>query len=229
MHDSLPQSSLGFLARFLYRLGAFIARKKWVFLVVWLLAFVGAIGVLRLVGSNTSNNVRLPGTNSQKATDLLAAKFPPQQNGANPVLFYSKSGKVTAKKNKQAIQTSYKALKKLPHVYSVTSPFSQQRAGSGQQGQEDRLHFGPAQCRFVQPDGRDRPVGRQCCCPRKGGRHAGRRGGSVGSELSEPSTESSEVIGLVAAMIILAFTFGTLVAMGMPIISAVFGLAAGWV
>jgi RND superfamily putative drug exporter len=52
-------------------------------------------------------------------------------------------------------------------------------------------------------------------------------GGSVGSELSEPSTESSEVIGLVAAMIILAFTFGTLVAMGLPIVSAVCGLAAG--
>ena len=139
MHDSLPQSSLGFLARFLYRLGAFIARKKWVFLVVWLLAFVGAIGVLRLVGSNTSNNVRLPGTNSQKATDLLAAKFPPQQNGANPVLFYSKSGKVTAKKNKQAIQTSYKALKKLPHVYSVTSPFSQQ--GQAQVSKDKKTAF----------------------------------------------------------------------------------------
>jgi RND superfamily putative drug exporter len=52
-------------------------------------------------------------------------------------------------------------------------------------------------------------------------------GGSVGSELSEPATESSEVVGLIAATIILAFTFGTLVAMGLPIISAVFGLAAG--
>ena len=52
-------------------------------------------------------------------------------------------------------------------------------------------------------------------------------GGSVGSELSEPTTESSEVIGLIAAMIILAFTFGTLVAMGLPIVSAVFGLAVG--
>src|SRR5207248_10237664 len=52
-------------------------------------------------------------------------------------------------------------------------------------------------------------------------------GGPVGTELSEPQTESSEVVGLVAAMIILAFTFGTLVAMGLPIISAVFGLIMG--
>ncbi len=43
-------------------------------------------------------------------------------------------------------------------------------------------------------------------------------GGSIGSELSEPATESSEVVGILAAMIILAFTFGTLVAMGLPLI-----------
>ena len=50
-------------------------------------------------------------------------------------------------------------------------------------------------------------------------------GGSIGAS-SEPET-SSEVVGLTAAMIILAFTFGTLVAMGMPILSAIFGLVAG--
>ena len=51
-------------------------------------------------------------------------------------------------------------------------------------------------------------------------------GGLIGSEL-EPATETSELVGLVAAMIILAFTFGTLVAMGLPIVSAVFGLIVG--
>ena len=52
-------------------------------------------------------------------------------------------------------------------------------------------------------------------------------GGQIGSELSEPATESSEVIGIAAAMVILAFTFGTFVAMGLPIVSAAFGLVVG--
>ena len=52
-------------------------------------------------------------------------------------------------------------------------------------------------------------------------------GGPIGSELSEPKTESSEVVGHVAAMIILPFTFGTLVAMGLPIVSNVVGLLVG--
>ena len=51
-------------------------------------------------------------------------------------------------------------------------------------------------------------------------------GGRSGAS-SEPATETSELVGLVAAMIILAFTFGTLVAMGLPIVSAVFGLIVG--
>jgi uncharacterized membrane protein YdfJ with MMPL/SSD domain len=51
--------------------------------------------------------------------------------------------------------------------------------------------------------------------------------GQIGSELSEPETESSELVGLSAALIILAFTFGALVAAGMPIISAVIGLLMG--
>ena len=52
-------------------------------------------------------------------------------------------------------------------------------------------------------------------------------GGPVGSKLSQPDTESSEVVGIAAAMVILAFTFGTLVAMGLPIVSAVLGLLTG--
>ena len=44
--------------------------------------------------------------------------------------------------------------------------------------------------------------------------------------MSKPSTESSELIGIIAAMVILAFTFGTLVAMVLPIITAIFALAS---
>ena len=50
-------------------------------------------------------------------------------------------------------------------------------------------------------------------------------GGPIGSVLSTPETETSELIGNIAAMVILALVFGSLVAMGLPIIGAVIGLA----
>ena len=52
-------------------------------------------------------------------------------------------------------------------------------------------------------------------------------GGPIGNELSEPETERSEVIGITAAVLILSFAFGTIVAMGMPIATAVIGLVVG--
>ena len=52
-------------------------------------------------------------------------------------------------------------------------------------------------------------------------------GGYLGKQVSKPSTHVSEVVGLLAAVVILLFTFGTFVAMGMPILTAVLGLAIG--
>ena len=50
-------------------------------------------------------------------------------------------------------------------------------------------------------------------------------GGQLGQKVSKPSTESSELIGIIAAMVILTFTFGTAVAMLLPIFNAILALA----
>ena len=51
-------------------------------------------------------------------------------------------------------------------------------------------------------------------------------GGQLGQKVSQPATESSELIGIIAAMVILTFTFGTIVAMLLPIVTAIFALAS---
>ena len=48
----------------------------------------------------------------------------------------------------------------------------------------------------------------------------------MGQKISKPATESSELVGILAAMVILTFTFGTVTAMLLPIITAIFGLAS---
>ena len=49
-------------------------------------------------------------------------------------------------------------------------------------------------------------------------------GGQLGQKVSKPATESSELIGIIAAMVILTFTFGTVAAMLLPIMGAIVGL-----
>jgi uncharacterized membrane protein YdfJ with MMPL/SSD domain len=213
--------------RLLHRLGLFAAHKKWVVLLGWLLVLIVVGALVKSVGANTSNNLELPGTDSQAATDVLAERFPPQQNGKNPIVFHTKTGKVTDSKNKQAIEESFKRMKALPETNSATSPFSQE--GQAQISKDKQTAFLTVLLNIGSEDLTEE-IAQSYLDAAEPGRKAGMKvaaGGSIGTELSEPETESSEVVGLTAAMIILALTFGTLVAMGMPILSAVFGLFVG--
>jgi uncharacterized membrane protein YdfJ with MMPL/SSD domain len=194
---------------------------------VWLAAAVG-VGVLVLqIGTDTNDNVTLPGTDSQAAADLLADEFPPQQNGSSPIVFYAPQGKVTDAQNRQAIEASFQAIKKVPHVYSATDPFSQQ--GAAQISKDAKTAF-----ISVLLDIGTNDLTADEAQPVLDAAHPGvaagmqvAAGGPIGDELSVPETESSELIGIVAAMVILTFAFGTLVAMGMPIVTAVVGLVLG--
>jgi uncharacterized membrane protein YdfJ with MMPL/SSD domain len=215
------------MARFLLWLGTFVVRRKWIVVAAWVLGAVAVVLGVRVFGANTSDDLRLPGTDSQAATDLLAERFPPQQNGRSPVVFRVETGQVTGSNAKQAIEASHKAIAAVPHVVSATDPFSQQ--GAAQISQDKRTAFIPVLL-DVGGDELTDDIAEAVFDAAVPARTAGMEvavGGPIGSELSEPKTETSEVVGLVAAMIILAFTFGTLVAMGLPIVSAVVGLVVG--
>jgi uncharacterized membrane protein YdfJ with MMPL/SSD domain len=211
------------MAGVLYRLGRLCANRAVVVVAVWL----GLIVVVRLVvwgvGAETSNDLSLPGTESQQATDVLAGRFPPQQNGSSPVVFHVTKGKITDTANKQAVESSYKALSKAPHVASAPDPFA--NAASGLVSKDATTAFTPVLLDIPNGDVTEEIANRilDTTAPAQ---KAG-VGGNLGSVLSKSPTESSEVIGLLAAMLILALTFGSLVAMGMPILTAVLGLATG--
>jgi hypothetical protein len=63
------------LPRRLHRLGLIAAHHKWVVLLTWLIVLVLLGTLYHAAGSNTNNNLDLPGTDSQAATDLLEQQF----------------------------------------------------------------------------------------------------------------------------------------------------------
>jgi uncharacterized membrane protein YdfJ with MMPL/SSD domain len=215
------------MAKFLYRVGHFCAKHRFLVLLVWI-ALAAGIGVLvSRIGAETNDNLSLPGTGSQEATDLLAEKFPPQQNGQSPIVFYAANGKVTDSARKTAIENSYKAIVEVPHVYSASDPFAQD--DSPFVSEDEKTAYIPVLLDIGSNDLTEEEA-QAVLDAADPGKQAGMQvaaGGPIGSELSEPATESSEVIGIVAAMVILTFAFGTIVAMGMPIIVAIVGLATG--
>lgn len=205
----------------------FTARRRWVVLGVWLVVLLLVGGLVRSLGAETSNNLELPGTDSLRASNLLAERFPPQQNGKNPIVFEVSSGKVSDAGPRRAIAESNAAMRELPQVVSAPSPFSQ--AGAAQVSEDERTAFIPVLLDIPNADLTEE-FAQRLLDAAEPARQAGMEvaaGGQVGAKLSEPETESSEVVGLATAMLILALTFGTMVAMGLPIVTALFGLLIG--
>ena len=213
------------MAGVLYRLGRLCVRRAVVVVALWVFLAVAVHVVVWRVGAETSNDLSLPGTESQEATDLLASRFPPQQNGSSPFVFHVAKGKITDAANKKPVEESYKALAKAPHVASAPDPFA--NAASGLVSKDGTTAFTPVLLDIpngdVTEELADAPFATTAPARKAGIQVA--VGGNLGGVLSSSPTESSEVIGLLAAMLILALTFGSLVAMGMPIITAVLGLA----
>ena len=132
---------------------------------------------------------------------------------------------MTDSANKTAITDSYKAIKKIPYVSSAVSPFDQEGAAQISKDKQDGVHLGAAQDRLQRADRGAGAAGDGRRRARQEGRHGrARRGGSIGTVLSPNDTSTSDMIGILAAMLILTFTFGTVVAMGMPIATAILGL-----
>ena len=73
------------MTRFMYRWGKIMVRIRWLVLAIWVAAAIAIIATAQGLGSDANNIVTLPGTGSQTASDLLTAKFSPQQNGSKPV------------------------------------------------------------------------------------------------------------------------------------------------
>src|ERR1700742_1586804 len=94
-------------------------RRRFVVLGVWLVATIALVAISPQMGDNTNDNLSLPGTNSQLATNQLKASFPAQANGTSPIVVHAKSGKLTDSDNSQAVNQAASALSKDPDVASV--------------------------------------------------------------------------------------------------------------
>ena len=215
------------MTRILYAVARVSVRRRFVVLAVWLLAAIALVAISHRVGDNTNNNVSLPGTNSQKATDTLQGPFPAQANGASPIVLHARSGKLTDSNNANAVNQAASNLSNDPSVAGVVSPLTQQGASQLSQDQATgylnvTLKVSPGS--LSESDAQD-IINKAADPAQKAGLQVA-TGGPLGQKVSNPSTESSELIGIIAAAVILTLTFGTVTAMLLPLVTAILALAS---
>ena len=211
----------------LERLARWTYEHRWRTLIIWVVALVG-IGFLgSAFGGDYSNSFSLPGAESQRAFDLLKERFPARSGDTAEIVFKADAG-VTDSTVRSDMEAVFAAIVKLPHVDSVTSPYSpegtQQISPLG-----GKIAF--AEVQFdVQAGEIDKAVVDRLERIGDAAERPGltvEYGGGVISQAQFEPPGGAEAIGLLAAVFILLVTFGSLLAMGLPIITALFGIGIG--
>ncbi|HEY6145267.1 MAG TPA: MMPL family transporter [Solirubrobacterales bacterium] len=209
----------------LYALGRFSSRHHYPVIGAWIVLAIALLAISHSAGSKTSENLTLPGTDSTIATELLEDDLPEQAYGSNPLVMEAPQGKLTAAKYAAGVAETEKKLNALEDVNSAVSPLSPQ--GAAFLSKDQSIGYFPVVL-SVGPGEIDEEEAEEILDAAGPARRAGLNtaiGAYVGQQLSKPATETSEAIGLAAAVVILLFAFGTATAMMLPIVSAVIGLA----
>ena len=214
------------MSALMQKVGGFAARRApWV-VAAWIVIAIGLVVVANSVGRPEIDNTTLPGTGSQSATDLLNDKLPEQANGSVPIVLQSGSS-LAQGQNMQAVDSTAKSLSENQYVQSVVSPFDPQ--GAAQITKDGKIAYLAVALKVSSGD-LDDDEANSVFDAAQPARDAGIKvsaGGYLGQQLSSPSTGLSEIIGVLAALIILLFAFRTFVAAPLPITTAIVALACG--
>ena len=211
----------------LYRLGGFCARHAVVVFGIWILIAIGISLGATATGRPTSDDTTIPGSDSTAATDLLEQKLPSQANGSVPIVVEATTGKLTEGANQTAVQNTVKELKANQYVRSLVNPLSKQ--GKSSLAEHQTLGIISLNLTLGSGDLDDEAAESvfDATAPASDAGLEVSAGGYLGGQLSSPSTRLSEIVGIVAAMIVLVFVLGTVMSMVMPIATALVGVFSG--
>jgi RND superfamily putative drug exporter len=196
----------------------FSVAHRWLVIVGWLLLVVQPRRK-NVAGGSFANDLSVSGSDSAAARATMQERFPDQSGDPMQIVIRSDKG-IADPQVRDAVETALADIRSGPDVAVVQSPY-------GPGASVGRRHPS-SPCSSSRQLGHSPRVGR--CGP---GRAAGIR--DVGAEVvfggaaaqSESGPSGSEAIGLIAAMVVLLLAFGSLYAMVIPILTAVFALIFG--
>ena len=213
------------MSAFLYRLGRGAARRRRLTLAIWIGVVVAIFVGGGALGGELTDDFNIPDADSQRAYDVLAERFPSASGTSASIVFHAEEGTLADDANAAVVTETLAAIVEQPHVLAVSNPLETPGATS-----EDGS-IGFAQVNYDLPADE---LGVEPYEPLAAAVEDARTpalqieiGGEYASWAAPVDPGTSELVGLLAAMVILLIAFGSLVAMALPIGTAVVGLASG--
>ncbi|HYN36195.1 MAG TPA: MMPL family transporter, partial [Actinomycetota bacterium] len=211
----------------LERIARWSYRRRWAVVGIWAVALIGTNFLGSSAGGEFSQDFSLPGSESQKATDLLRERFPEFAGDTAEIVFKTEDG-VDDPEVKATMEKLFAEIQDIKHVIGVNSPYSEQ--GAAQISEDGTIAF--ATIRFEDLGGEPIPieVGKKILALGDKYERPGltiEPGGNViiFSEFEEPG--AAEGVGFLAAILILLIVFGSVLAMALPILMALIGIGIG--
>ncbi|HEX8051019.1 MAG TPA: MMPL family transporter [Solirubrobacterales bacterium] len=194
----------------------------------WIIALIGIGMISSAVGDDYSEDFKLPSSDSQEAYDLLENRFPAQSGESAQIVYKSDAG-VESAAVRSKMERVFAEVEKLPHVSEVASPYV--KGGAGAVSPDGKIAYATVQFDVFSNEFADDEAQKLIAA----GREAAGDGLQVefgGSPIQEARAEEEEedssfAVGLLAAVVVLLITFGSVVAMGLPILTALFALGVG--
>ena len=208
------------MSNLLYRLGRSTVRRRWRVLGAWLVVLVLIVVAGKALGGEGANDFDVPGTESQAGRDLLAQTLPDEGARAQLVLRSPEGSTLADPAVATQVQSYLDEVAEQPHVSQVgeltTSPIEPTIGFVFVTYDRDPGELGPVAGERLAASGADlRAAGFEV---------------EYGGEIQIGNQEiggRSELIGLAVAVIVLLLAFGSVVAMGLPLATALVGLGSG--
>jgi RND superfamily putative drug exporter len=179
-------------------------------------------------GTSYSNNFTLPNSDAQRAADLLQHSFPSQAGDRDTIVYAVRKGTVLDPAVRARMTATFAKVAALPHVSAVISPYAGASAGRSISA-DGRIAFATVvfdeKANLLPKSSAERvvSVARSAAAP---GLQV-ELGGQAIEITQQTGFGVSTAVGLLAAIVVLLLTFGSLTAMGLPIVTALFGLGTG--
>jgi RND superfamily putative drug exporter len=210
--------------RFIRRVGAASARRPWPTLVAWAVVAAAVMMLAGTVGGGFVDDLVAPGSQSERAMELLDERFPEAADGSAMAVFAVDEGG-TLERRREVIQAVLARVAKVEHVVAVADPFE-----AGTVSPDGRVGF--AEVTFDLPAADLGPAPFEALAdaiePARAAGVTAELGGDAVVINADAETSGAEAVGLLAALVVLVIAFGTVVAALVPIGLAVAAVAVGF-
>ncbi|NIK55483.1 MMPL family transporter [Kribbella shirazensis] len=205
----------------LHRVSGWAMRHAGLALLLWVLVLAAVTAASTVVGNAYKNDNSLPGTDSQRVTDIFEA-HQPKGDAASVQLVVRADGGLEADKTRVASMLA--VVRELPHVASVADPFT----APGALSTDRRTAYATVS---LDVPAVDMPVEDVRTIIQRAQDFAEpgfqvEVGGDLARSAAESSGGASEGAGILAALVILVFLFGSLLAATLPLLTAVFAVGS---